>query len=600
VSFGFGFALPHWKTLSGGFTPASLFTGGEQGCWYDPSDYGPNGTLFQDSAGTTPVTAVEQFVGLMLDKSKGLVLGSELITGAFVNGGILPWPNFSASGTGFTASVSGVFGIYQVVNPNGISIVSGKWYKVFVNVTQSTDDVVTVSLQSLSTGGGTARSTSFTFGPASATTITGYLQATSTTTAYLQFSQQGTTITFDVASVSVRELPGNHAFQTTSAKRPKLAARYNLLTYSEEFDNGAWTKSNVTVTANAVVAPDGTTTADALFETATNSDHGARTAAGVTTASGVSYKLSFRVKSNGRNYVLIYINAPASGRYFDVTPSTAGAVLGNYTGTNLPATITALADNWFLCEVTFTASTTSVLCETYISSAGNNLTYDGDITKGIYIWGADLRTADQATGLIGPTYQRVAAATVYDTAGFLPYLAFDGLSWSMSTNSIDFSAGDKMTVWAGVRKLSDAAQGTLYELSSDESSNNGTFAAWAPWSASLEYSIRSRADAAAISAQRASADSAVYAAPVTNVLTALHDISGDLTVLRLNAAQVSSSTSDQGTGNFGNYPLYIGARNNASNFFTGWLTSLIVRGAQSTQSQIEATEAWVNGKTGAY
>ena len=51
---------------SGGFGPASLFTGGQQGVWYDPSDLN---TLFQDSAGTTPVTAAGQPVGRMLDKS---------------------------------------------------------------------------------------------------------------------------------------------------------------------------------------------------------------------------------------------------------------------------------------------------------------------------------------------------------------------------------------------------------------------------------------------------------------------------------------------------------------------------------------------------
>ena len=37
------------------FSPAVLFASGEQGVWYDPSDFT---TLFQDSAGTTPVTAV--------------------------------------------------------------------------------------------------------------------------------------------------------------------------------------------------------------------------------------------------------------------------------------------------------------------------------------------------------------------------------------------------------------------------------------------------------------------------------------------------------------------------------------------------------------
>lgn len=45
---------------------AELYGAGEQGAWYDPADLS---TLFQDTAGTTPVTAVEQPVGLMRDKS---------------------------------------------------------------------------------------------------------------------------------------------------------------------------------------------------------------------------------------------------------------------------------------------------------------------------------------------------------------------------------------------------------------------------------------------------------------------------------------------------------------------------------------------------
>jgi len=51
---------------SGVFTPASLFANGEQGAWYDPSDLT---TLYQDSAGTTPVTADGDPVGRMEDKS---------------------------------------------------------------------------------------------------------------------------------------------------------------------------------------------------------------------------------------------------------------------------------------------------------------------------------------------------------------------------------------------------------------------------------------------------------------------------------------------------------------------------------------------------
>jgi len=54
---------------SGGAVPfsiADLFASSEQGAWYGPSDLS---TLFQDSAGTTPVTTAGQPVGLMLDKS---------------------------------------------------------------------------------------------------------------------------------------------------------------------------------------------------------------------------------------------------------------------------------------------------------------------------------------------------------------------------------------------------------------------------------------------------------------------------------------------------------------------------------------------------
>ena len=63
-----------WSTNAGGYipinvslsTPVALFSAGEQGAWYDPSDMS---TMFQDSAGTTPVTAVGQPVGLIRDKS---------------------------------------------------------------------------------------------------------------------------------------------------------------------------------------------------------------------------------------------------------------------------------------------------------------------------------------------------------------------------------------------------------------------------------------------------------------------------------------------------------------------------------------------------
>lgn len=45
---------------------AAMFADSTRGAWYDPSDLA---TMFQDPEGTTPVSSVEQWVGLLLDKS---------------------------------------------------------------------------------------------------------------------------------------------------------------------------------------------------------------------------------------------------------------------------------------------------------------------------------------------------------------------------------------------------------------------------------------------------------------------------------------------------------------------------------------------------
>ena len=58
--------------------------------------------------------------------------------------------------------------------------------------------------------------------------------------------------------------PGIHLSQATATSRPVASARVNLLTYSEDFSNAAWTVAGGTVTNNAVTAPDGTLTGSTL------------------------------------------------------------------------------------------------------------------------------------------------------------------------------------------------------------------------------------------------------------------------------------------------------------------------------------------------
>lgn len=427
------------------FNPASLFASGAPGVWYDLSL--TDGTLFQDAAGTTPVTAVEQPVGLLKDKS-------------------------------------------------------GR---------------------------------------------------------------------------------NNHAYQTTSANRPVLSARYNLLTETEDFDDSAWVKTNASVASNSVMAPDGTLTADKLVTNLSQSNGYVTELVSVT--AGVVYRFSCYAKSAGATN--IRLRATGSGTWASVVVDlTTGTVSGTLlTGV---ATATSIGGGWYNIAVTAASDFT-----------GTNLLwiYDfntGDGTSGIYIWGADLRVANDGVNL--PPYQAVRTATDYDTVGFPLYLRFNGSTQFLQTNSINFSSTDKVLVAAGVRKLSDAATGVVAEISPNATEHNGTFSLYNSSTTTVNgfgfFSHVTNISAAPVTSG--------YPPPVTSVLFGLGDISGDRATLRINGAQVAQNTADQGTGSYGNYPLYIGARGGNVLFFNGRLYSLIIAGIKPTDAQILGVETYINRLTRAF
>ena len=555
------------------FEPYSLFENGEQGAWYDPSDLS---TLFTDSAGTTPVTAVEQFVGLMLDKSKGLVLGSEIVVnGSFSSGASwTPQAGWAISGGSANATATSGF-LYQISAP----IVSNAYFEFTFTVSNYVSGTVqpyfgaSVTYGTAVSGNGTYTQR---FGPGPNNNELGF---------------KGNSFTGSIDNVSVKQVAGNHAFQTTSAKRPKLAARYNLLTYTEQFDNGVWNADGFRTAI--VTASSGF---DFLAEAAAAAGSiGHRVIQNIATVNNVACRFSITAKADTRRRILLYHYL--RGAWFDLVSGTCGA--DSTYSTTVSASMTLQSDGSYRCVMDFTAAYTGVDGAQIYIGADNQTTITatrvGDGVSGIYADKADIRPASQATGLIGPTYQRVVDAATYDAAGFLPYLQFDGLSWSMGTGSIDPGAVDKAQVFAGVRKLSDAAQGAVAEFSATIASNNGTFLLAAPDGATQTYGFDSKGTT------QVDAVASSLAAPRTNVVTGLADIAGDLCVIRVNGAVADTETGDQGTGNFLTYPLFIGGRNNASLFFNGWLSALIVRfGPNLSQSQIDSTESYVNQKTGAF
>ena len=196
-----------------GFNPLSLFASGEQGALYDLYD---QSTLFQDAAGTTPWTTLGQPLGLQRDKSKGLVRSANLVT----NG------DFS-SATGWTAGAGWAIGSGVATATASIAdlstdigAVASRWYVVTFTVTRTAGSLTVIA-------SGTA-------------TTTPTISASGTYTLYILASGAGSTLIFrgsgfsgTIDNVSAVYEQGNHRYQTTSASRPTIEARVNLVTKSE-------------------------------------------------------------------------------------------------------------------------------------------------------------------------------------------------------------------------------------------------------------------------------------------------------------------------------------------------------------------------------
>jgi hypothetical protein len=168
--------------------------------------------------------------------------------------------------------------------------------------------------------------------------------------------------------------------------------RTNLLTYSEQFDNASWTKNAGTVTANAGVSPSGTTTADTFIPSTGNSAHNIYTSLLYTAA---VHTLSVYAKPSGYSWIRLGSMLTGSSVYFDVTNGVVGTASAGYTGT-----ITAAGNGWYRCSVTFTATAAVDLPGLYVSNSGSTVSFAGDGTSGVLLWGIQVELGSFATSYI--------------------------------------------------------------------------------------------------------------------------------------------------------------------------------------------------------
>lgn len=180
----------------------------------------------------------------------------------------------------------------------------------------------------------------------------------------------------------------------------------NLLTWSEDFSNAAWTNGNTTITLNATTAPDTLLTGQKMVETAVTAAHyrsRAVTGLGTNTAQATSVFAT----PGGRDWMIIqtFDKAGAVFRksWVNLATGVSGVTDGGHTVVITP--YPASFGLWYRVTVLWNSASGGSTPEIAFmaASADNVSSYLGDITKGIYLWGAQHEEAAASTPYVKTT-----------------------------------------------------------------------------------------------------------------------------------------------------------------------------------------------------
>ena len=201
---------------------------------------------------------------------------------------------------------------------------------------------------------------------------------------------------------------------------PRIGSQ-NMLVRSEEMDNVNWVKTDTTVTANAVVSPDGTTTADLLTEGTAGT---AQIYQSTTVESQKAYTASLYFKYGNHDWIRVLFYETSTGNtshvWVNLTTGALGTSTSSGTGvTNLGTTITNIGNGWY--RVTISATFTNTSASLYVTSAteNNSITPVNNGTR--YQWGAQVNQ-----GSVAAAYQKTTTLTT---------------GWGANQNLITYSEG---------------------------------------------------------------------------------------------------------------------------------------------------------------
>jgi hypothetical protein len=190
--------------------------------------------------------------------------------------------------------------------------------------------------------------------------------------------------------------------------------RTNLLTYSEQFNDASWTKTDITLTVNSNIAPDGALTAALLTEGSAGTAVLVRTA-GAVVSSGATVTSSVFVKRSALIQWARFRLTTSAGTngcnvWFDIQNGILGAVANVGSGTASSGSITAVGNSWYRISVTTTLASGDTTALFQLISASANSSTTRVSGAAYFIWGAQLEAGAAPSSYIPTVASQVTRA----------------------------------------------------------------------------------------------------------------------------------------------------------------------------------------------
>lgn len=208
-------------------------------------------------------------------------------------------------------------------------------------------------------------------------------------------------------------------------------SRTNLQTYSNNFSNSFYQKVRSSVASASGVSPDGTNNAFALIEDTSNGTHSLDMVFTVAAATTYTYSVFVKASTGARNFRISFESLRFGGVFnFAIFDTATGNVISSG-GSGFTTTSQAIGNGWFRFSLTAT-STTAGTNGFYLNAInGTSVTYTGDGTSQVLIYGAQLEV-----GAYPSSYIPTDTATVTRAADNCIITSLSRLGWNRNEGSL--------------------------------------------------------------------------------------------------------------------------------------------------------------------